>query len=180
MKQLKTFLIFSLVLLSLETNLKGRTRLYNEKVMSSSLTTAIAQDSRGYIWIGTEYGLNRFDGISFKEYLHNDNDPSSIKSNIVRSMLNDEEGRLWVGYLNGLQLYDPLTDSFKNVSFGTLKETPNIADIYQMTSGKIWVEVSMLGIYEIDPETMYARHVTRLSELCGTENFLSIAIRERT
>lgn len=174
MKQLKTFLIFSLVLLSLETNLKGRTRLYNEKVMSSSLTTAIAQDSRGYIWIGTEYGLNRFDGISFKEYLHNDNDPSSIKSNIVRSMLNDEEGRLWVGYLNGLQLYDPLTDSFKNVSFGTLKETPNIADIYQMTSGKIWVEVSMLGIYEIDPETMYARHVTRLSELCGTENFLSI------
>ena len=174
MKQIITFLTFSLIFISLGSFLEARTRLYNEKVMSSSLTTAIAQDSSGYIWIGTEYGLNRFDGISFKEYLHEDNDPNSIKSNIVRSMLNDGQGRLWIGYLNGLQLYDPFTDSFKNVSFGTLKETPNVAAIYQLESGKIWVEVSLLGIYEVDPETMTARNVTRLGDLCGTENFLSI------
>ena len=174
MKQIKTILIIPLLFISLETILEGRTRLYNEKVMSSSLTTAITQDSMGYIWIGTEYGLNRFDGISFKEYLHNDNDPTSIKSNIVRSMLNDKDGRLWIGYLNGIQLYDPMTDSFNNVSFDTLKETPNIAEIHQLSSGKIWVEVSMLGIYEIDPVTMSARKVTRLGDLCGTENFLSI------
>ena len=174
MKQIKTILIIPLLFISLETILEGRTRLYNEKVMSSSLTTAITQDSMGYIWIGTEYGLNRFDGISFKEYLHNDNDPTSIKSNIVRSMLNDKDGRLWIGYLNGIQLYDPMTDSFNNVSFDTLKETPNIAEIHQLSSGKIWVEVSMLGIYEIDPVTMSARKVTRLGDLCGSENFLSI------
>ena len=64
MKQIKTILIISLLFISSETILEGRTRLYNEKVMSSSLTTAITQDSMGYIWIGTEYGLNRFDGIS--------------------------------------------------------------------------------------------------------------------
>lgn len=174
MKHIQIILLTGLILASSPTHTEASTRLYNEKDLSSSLTTAIAQDKEGFIWIGTEYGLNRYDGITFKAYLHDDSDENSIKSNIVRSLFKDKEGRLWIGFLNGLQLYDPKTDSFINVSFSGMQKTPNIAAIYQLQSGKIWVDVSLLGVYEVNTETMIATRVNRIPELCGTENIRSI------
>lgn len=174
MKQIQIILLISLLTVSWTGYSEASTRLYNEKDLSSSLTTAIAQDKDGYIWIGTEYGLNRYDGISFRTYLHDDNNENTIKSNIVRSLFKDKEGRLWVGYLNGLQLYNPQTDSFTNVSFGGMQKTPNISAIYQLESGKIWVEVSKLGVFEVNTDTMTATIVEHIHELCGTLNILSI------
>ena len=172
MKQIQTILTCIVLLLSKNISLQAGNILYNEKDLSSSLTTAMAQDSEGYIWIGTEYGLNRYDGITFKAYHHEEGNEASIKSNIVRSLHSDSEGKLWVGYLNGLQVYNPKTDGFENVSFANIQRPLNISNIYELSSGKIWVEASNIGIFEIDRNTLSGIQVSELSQLCGTDNIV--------
>ena len=54
--------------------------------LSSSLINQIFQDKRGFIWIATEYGLNRFDGLRFSNYKHISGDSTSIKNNYVRTL----------------------------------------------------------------------------------------------
>lgn len=145
-------------------------RLYGPGQLTSSLITCSVQDSMGYIWIGTEYGLNRFDGISFSSYYNNETDPTSLMSNSVRSLFCDNEGRLWIGLLTGMQLYDPATDSFKNVTFPNISYTPNISHIIQLDSGKIWMIAARLGIYELNPEDMTAYRLNDITRLCGTDH----------
>ncbi len=71
--------------------------LFASDKLSSTNMTSICQDQMGYIWIGTEFGLNRFDGYRFTSYLNNPQDTTSLGFNTVVSLLCDSEGRLWVG-----------------------------------------------------------------------------------
>lgn len=172
MKQILITLTCFLFIISNNTPSGAGNIIYNEKDLSSSLTTAITQDSQGYIWIGTEYGLNRFDGISFKAYHHVEDNDGSIRNNIIRSLFSDSEGKLWIGYLNGLQLYDPMTDRFKDISFGEIQRPLNISNIYELNNGKIWVEASRMGVFEIDKDNHTAVRVKALRDLCGTDNII--------
>lgn len=74
--------------------------------LSSSLINCIVQDRYGLIWIGTEYGLSRFDGYHFTNYLHDDNDTTSLSSNTITSFLIDKKGEFWIGSSMGLMRYD--------------------------------------------------------------------------
>ena len=84
------------ILLSLMVS-AGTGKLYTSDKLSSSLITCICQDKYGYIWIGTEYGLNKFDGYRFTNYLHNDRDTSTITDNIISNFIVDKNGGLWIG-----------------------------------------------------------------------------------
>ena len=84
---------------------------------SSSLISSICQDREGSLWIGTDYGLNRYDGYSFHTFLHDDADTSSIHTNTVVSMLCDRDGRFWVGTNRGLDLFNPADESFTHYTF---------------------------------------------------------------
>ncbi len=175
MKKLNRFLASIAILLSLSFSSEGNTsRLFDSTHLSSAMTTVTEQDGDGYIWIGTDYGLNRFDGISFREYLHEESQPGSIKSNTVRSLFCDRESRLWVGFINGMQCYDRNRDEFLEVSFDTMPYTPNISSIIQLSSGEIWTIASLLGPYSIDTENMTASVLVDLIRLCGTNNITSI------
>ena len=77
----------------------------------------IIQDSQGFLWIGTNNGLNRFDGWSNMPYLHNREDSTSLKSNLVEALFNDKDGNLWIGTGGGLQRYVPGSGKFRNVFF---------------------------------------------------------------
>ncbi len=68
-----------------------------DNVLSNSLINSIYQDSRNYIWIATEDGLNKFDGVRFTIYHTRNNDKASLKNNYVRSLFEDSRGRFWVG-----------------------------------------------------------------------------------
>jgi ligand-binding sensor domain-containing protein len=74
--------------------------------LSQSVVYAIYQDSRGFIWVGTQNGLNRFDGNTFVKYLHNPNDTTTISDSWVYSIAEDKEGNLWVGTRRGLNHFD--------------------------------------------------------------------------
>ena len=67
---------------------------------------ALLQDRDGFLWIGTQDGLARYDGYRMRTLRHDPNDPASLSSGRIRTMLEDARGRLWVGTENGLNLVD--------------------------------------------------------------------------
>lgn len=69
--------------------------------LSSNKITALLQDSKGFIWIGTEDGLCRFDGTRFVTYRHKPNDSLSISDNYIQTILESKDGNLWIGTRNG-------------------------------------------------------------------------------
>ena len=84
----------------------GIGHLFTSGKLSSSLINCVVQDRYGYIWVGTEYGLNKFDGYHFTTYLHDDNDSASVIDNTITAFLVDSRGRLWIGSAKGLMRYD--------------------------------------------------------------------------
>ena len=90
--------------------------------LSSSNVNALYQDSRGDIWIATDNGLNRYDGLSVHAYKYDPADPHSIRHNTVRALTEDGLGRLIVAGQRGLQAYDPQADNFSE----PVEEAPGI------------------------------------------------------
>ena len=81
--------------------------------------TAVEQDGEGFIWVGTQGGLARWDGYRFRNYLPIPNNFSSLPDNYVMSLYKDNRNRLWVGTNGGgLSRYDHRTDSFVRVPVG--------------------------------------------------------------
>jgi ligand-binding sensor domain-containing protein len=87
--------------------------LTNENGLSQNSVNYILQDRRGFIWIGTADGLNRYDGVNFRVYRHNAYDSNSLSTNTVIKMHEDKLGYIWVAtYMGGLSRYDPGKDNF--------------------------------------------------------------------
>ncbi|MBQ9172845.1 MAG: response regulator [Bacteroidales bacterium] len=83
---------------------------------TSGNVTAFCEDSRGFVWVGTEYGLNRYDGIQFKHYLNDENDSEKSFFPEVRNIFCDSKGRIWVSSDNGIDKMDS-DDQFKTYTF---------------------------------------------------------------
>ncbi|RYG23569.1 MAG: hypothetical protein EOO01_44165, partial [Chitinophagaceae bacterium] len=82
--------------------------------LSSNSVHAILKDRFGYMWFASEDGLNKFDGVNFTVYRHNNNDTTSIGAGTVTALKEDSVGNLWVGAGNTLSLYDRKKNSFLN------------------------------------------------------------------
>jgi len=91
--------------------------------LSNSVVYQIIQDDKGYLWFGTEDGLNRYDGYNFKVYKHDPNDPESISNNVIISVHLDNHGSIWIGTMNGLNCLNPLTGKFRRYKHD--KNDPN-------------------------------------------------------
>ena len=89
-------------------------RRLSENIQLSNLNiTAIEEDSKGFLWVGTMDGLNRFDGYDFKIYRNIENNAASLVKNRVEAIYEDSDSVLWVSTLNsGLQYYNRKADSF--------------------------------------------------------------------
>lgn len=107
-----------------------------ENGLSQNSVISIAQDSTGFIWLGTRQGLNRYDGHYFKIYKSNQKNSSSISSGEITSLLTDTKGTLWVGTSSGLNRYNEQKDTFSRI-----KELRNnsIEVLYQDDAKNIWV-----------------------------------------
>ena len=80
--------------------------------LSNNCVMSILQDSRGFIWFGTSDGLNRWDGYSFKIFIHDPNDSNSISNNSIAILQEDASGFIWMGTGDGLNKYNPLQKKF--------------------------------------------------------------------
>ena len=92
--------------------------------LSSDYSNTIIQDRKGFIWIGTNNGLNRYNGYETTVFVSNEEDSSSISSNWITALLEDADGNLWVGTDGGgLNFYDKEKNVFENYVFDS--ENPN-------------------------------------------------------
>ena len=109
--------------------------------LCSSNVNTLYQDRRGDIWIATENGLSRYDGLNVHTYKHDPSDPHSLSHNIVRSFAEDGQGRLLVGGEFGVQYYDPETDAFSTLLANESGEpyTGNVNHMLAMDDQTVWL-----------------------------------------
>ncbi|TXH22572.1 MAG: response regulator [Chitinophagaceae bacterium] len=105
--------------------------------MPNNSVLALAQDKRGFIWMGSSIGLSRYDGVQFKLYKNNSKDTNTISANHIISLYTDYKGVLWVGTSNGLNFYDPQLDRFIRVNKNIVSGT--VYAILEDSRGKLWV-----------------------------------------
>src|SRR5437762_2330511 len=70
--------------------------------LSSNNVKCIYKDSRGFLWIGTDKGLNRFDGRNVKTYIHHSGDSASLGNNEINAVCEGEKGTIWVATMGGI------------------------------------------------------------------------------
>ena len=100
-------------------------RITTEQGLASDIIHCIIQDSKGFIWVGTDNGLCRYDGSRFTTYRNNQTDSFSISNNDVVSIAQDGKGRIWAGtYWEGLNLLD--NESRRFIRFKNNKRTPSL------------------------------------------------------
>lgn len=90
------------------------THLTTKNGLSFNDTRCIIKDSHGYMWIGTQDGLNKYNGRDFKVYRHNFRNPNSLIDSRVSSLAEDKDGGIWIGTESGLSRLNPVNDSFVN------------------------------------------------------------------
>lgn len=80
--------------------------------LTQTHVTAVYQDSLGFLWVGTQDGLNKYDGYSFQHYRNQMHDSNSISNNYISSIAEDSDGNLWIGTNRGLNRLDRKTGTF--------------------------------------------------------------------
>jgi Signal transduction histidine kinase len=152
MKNIQVFFLAILTLFS-SNNIKAGTFSFRHYKAEDGLTfntvRSIIQDRLGFIWVGTENGLNRFDGNTFKEFRSLKNGKNILGSNYIGTLLEDSKGNIWIGTDEGIYIYHPLTEEFtylsNKVNGASISSTIN--NIVEDKSGNIWMSTHGQGIY---------------------------------
>ncbi|MCP5048519.1 MAG: response regulator [bacterium] len=128
-----------------------------EDGLSQGTVRDIIQDRRGFMWFGTQNGLNRYDGYEFTVYKYSPGEPGSLSNNFIHSLCEDRRGMIWIGTKNGgLNRFDPATLKFTRF----LHEPGNpdslshnvVNDIYEDSRGILWIG-TMDGLNRWDRQT---------------------------
>lgn len=137
LKNKLTFILFTF-LLSVSNSVSSQPYYFRhyqaEDGLSNSTVFTCLQDKKGFLWMGTKDGLNRFDGYTFKIFRNNPGDSLSIGSNWARTLFEDKSGTLYVGTNKGLYRYNDTAENFipVNPSYGEVR------DIKTDNSGNLW------------------------------------------
>lgn len=152
---LKILIIIALISCRLLTAASAQdmnfSRLTINDGLSQNTIYSIFQDRTGFVWIGTEDGLNRFDGYEFKIYRHLHYGKNDIRSNQVNSIYENDEGNLWIATSTGLDFFNRGAETFKHID---LKQSPGTSSFITYVNGdrfgKIWLG-TYDGIKRYDP-----------------------------
>ncbi|MDN3582118.1 hybrid sensor histidine kinase/response regulator [Mucilaginibacter flavus] len=144
----------------------------NEQGLSNSTITCIFQDSRGFMWLGTRDGLNRYDGIKAIIYKNDPNNKASISDNFINCIFEDAGHQLWVGTTYNLNKFNPLTNTFTrfNLNPGKTQSTDGITAICAYDKMHIWVATVCSGISLVNTQT---NEVKQFSKNAKTNNRLN-------
>ncbi|MBI1170953.1 PAS domain-containing protein [bacterium] len=131
------------------------TRLSTQDGLSQTRVAQIVQDARGYIWMGTQFGLDRYNGNAFKVFAHDPARPDSLSGMFVTALFADARGAVWVGTPEALDRFDARTESFTHFDIG--RDTPGgarptIVHISQDKAGHLWLSTGT-GLFRFDPDS---------------------------
>lgn len=119
-----------------------------ENGLSQNAVLSIAQDERGFMWIGTSNGLNRYDGYRFRIYQSRHDDSLTLSNNNIISILVDSRKRMWVGTYQGLNQYDSRLEAFTRIE-SPLDHSIPYHCLYEDRKGTIWVGTGE-GLYTLE------------------------------
>jgi diguanylate cyclase (GGDEF)-like protein len=125
--------------------------LSREQGLSQSTVMRILQDSRGYIWLTTEDGLDRYDGITVKVYRHDPSDDASLPASFVWDVVEDSGGDLWIATTGGLAKWQRSTD--RMVRQEELADQQIRALRYAPGANALWIGTRDAGVYRLDVAT---------------------------
>ncbi len=141
------FLLFAVRVYAQDADLKF-INLSSREGLSSNNITCTLKDRYGYMWLGTDDGLNKFDGKQFTVYRHKGADATSIASNEILDLHEDDQGNLWIGTGSGVVLYNRKKDTF--VNYDQVLNLP-IVSIVKRPGGKLWL-ATYHGLFLLDPK----------------------------
>lgn len=124
----------------------GFTQYSLEQGLSEAEVRQVIQTKDGFMWIGTRYGLNRFDGNNFDLYYTED----GLADNKIHSLLEDRNHTLWIGTANGISIYQD--EKFTTPSGLRLLEGTIIECLFEDVQGHIWIGTDGMGAYKWDPD----------------------------
>jgi ligand-binding sensor domain-containing protein/signal transduction histidine kinase len=132
--------------------------------LSQNTVSCILQDDKGFMWFGTQDGLNQFDGYTFTVYRTDSQDSTSISGGDIQSLWVDHIGRLWVGTDGGgLNLFDPKTKTFKHYTHDPKNPSSlsnnSVKAICEDINGQLWVGTLYGGISILDERSQTFRHL---------------------
>ncbi len=140
-----------------------------EQGLSQSAVNCIAQDNRGFLWFGTQDGLNKYDGRNITVYKHDPADPASLSNSNIRIICKDREGILWIGTNGGgLNKFDPKTE--RAVHYRHDASNPqsisydNVFSIFIDSKGCIWVGTWGGGLNKFEPDKEIFTRYKHISE----------------
>ncbi len=130
----------------------------NQKAgLSDNLVTSIVQDQYGFMWFGTENGLNRYDGYEFKVYYSDPEQTGTLSNNDIKCLLIDREGDLWIGTREGLNRFDLLSENvtcfLQNTNDPTALRNDFINNIYEDRQGRLWIATQEGGLHLFNRQT---------------------------
>jgi PAS domain S-box-containing protein len=127
------------------------TRLSTTDGLSQRRVSQIVQDNQGFMWFGTQYGLNRYDGHNFKVFVPDPRHPNSLSGVFISALFKDRDGTLWVGCDRFLNKFKPETETFARYPI------PYVNHISQDAAGTLWLATDS-GLYSLDPAAGRIRH----------------------
>ena len=173
MKRFILFSIFCFVQMLTCFSYANSGRLYTSNDLSSSLIRCIIQDKYGFIWVGTNYGLNRFDGYKFSTYLCNPADTTTIQDNDIVKLYPYSKEFLFVATNRGLYKYSYLTNSFQHIVLEKKDEKIRVSSLIEDGKHNLLIGTAGYGAYRLD---MTTGKVTRLSRKSANsvDNFFAM------
>ncbi len=117
--------------------------------LSQNTITCMMQDQLGYLWFGTQNGLNRYDGIRFEHFMHDNADTTGLTNGYVLSLAEDRDGSIWVGTFHGLSHFDPRTETFCSYIGGVnaALRGNRIRAVATAQDGRLWIGTETGGLH---------------------------------
>jgi len=151
-------LLFSQFIFSQNTDKLHFKNISTQAGLSNKMVLCIAQDTTGFMWIGTAEGLNRYDGYEFKVFRHIPGDAGSLSASWVNCLLITKSGELWAGTEKGISIYNPVNETFHSCKVSNdstnLLGNLRIRSLYEDSKGIIWIG-TLEGLIKLDRKNDY-------------------------
>ncbi len=167
------WLLSLLSLCAFATDLKNSRfeHLSTQQGLSQKTVQVIHQDKLGFLWVGTQEGLNKFDGRSFKVFRHISNDPTTISHDTIRDITEDIQGFLWVATRGGLNKFERATETFQKVKVLSMgnRNVERLNKLFFDSKDRFWVGSDGDGIFYSDDSGQSFNSLSKPAELKDTE-----------
>lgn len=138
-------------------------RLNTREGLSNSMVNCIYRDSQGYVWLGTGYGLNRYDGYRIRTYFSYDKDTTTLRNNRVDEIQEAYGGRLWLKQGMNYTLYDPVTEKVDRTPGRWLASQGikgGVEHLHLDSKKNYWIKTYEDGFYYFNPVTKNLKHIS--------------------